>query len=182
PLGVAVDEGPGEGKRLEPGLGDVRLAAFAHAVRPALDPGQGVVDGEHLVTIPIGQDQVDLTVTGVAGQVVGVHPLVLGLLPPLVELRLHAAKQLAPHVLEGFARLFEEGLPHVWAPTPSKGRRIYGCGCTVSTVPVGISPSRSYTLAPMTRARTTSPGAAAPRRRITPSIAGAWLLVRPTSR
>src|SRR4029077_13061664 len=76
PLGLAIDAEPGEGQRLEARLGDVGLAALAHAIAAVVDASEGVVDRLQLVAVAIGQDDVDLAIARVARQVVGVHALV----------------------------------------------------------------------------------------------------------
>src|SRR5207247_7560256 len=96
PLGLAADAEPGEGQRLEARLGDVGLAALAHPVAAVVDAGERVVDRLQLVAVAVGPDHVDLAVARVAREVVGVHALVLGLLPALVRLFLHVAEQLCP--------------------------------------------------------------------------------------
>ena len=101
-----------EGERFEPTLGDVGLAALADAVRALVDAGERVVDRLQLVAIAVGQDEVDLAITCIAREVVGVHPLVLGLVAPLVKLVLHVLQELRPHGLEGFAGLLEECFSH----------------------------------------------------------------------
>src|SRR4029077_1060465 len=156
----------------------------AHAVGPVVDARQSVVDGLQLVAVAVGEDEVDLAIARVAGEIVGVHALVLVHLTPLMQIRLHAAQELRGRVLEGLARLFQERLAHF--PSASEGRRIYGVGPGVSTAPSAMgapttSPPRSYTSAAVIRTGTRSPGAASPRTRTTPSIPGACCAVRPSS-
>src|SRR5262249_32937173 len=69
PLRLAVDAETGEGQSLETAFRDVRLAALADAVAAIVDAGEGIVDRLQLVPVPVGQDQVDLAVAGVAGEV-----------------------------------------------------------------------------------------------------------------
>src|SRR5438128_2217103 len=71
-----------------------------------------VVDRLELVALAIGQDEVDLSIARVARKVVGIHPLVLALLPSLVQLGLHVAEQLGAHLLQRLARFLEECLTH----------------------------------------------------------------------
>ena len=62
---------------LEPLLGDVELADLADAVRARVDALEGLVDRLQLGAIAIGQDQADVPIPLLAGQVVGVHAFVL---------------------------------------------------------------------------------------------------------
>src|SRR5262249_15940844 len=121
PVRLAVDAESSERKRLQPPLGDLGLTALADAVAAVVDPPKGVVARLELLAVAVGEDQADLPITGVAGEVVCVHALVLALLAPFVELVLHTAQQLTAHVLESLACFLEERLTHVRPPLEGRG-------------------------------------------------------------
>src|SRR5207247_1179329 len=129
PRGVGADADPGEGQRSEARLGDVGLAALAHAVAAVVDAGERVVDRLEFVAVAVGQDHVDLVVARVAREVVGVHALVLGLLAALVQLRLHVAEELAPHLLQGLADFLQERLAHAGFRLRGAANLSPGRGC-----------------------------------------------------
>src|SRR5262249_512016 len=124
PLAVrlAVHAQSRKGKRLQPCLGNLALAALADAIASIVHATERLIDGLHLLAIPIAQDEIDLLVPSVAGEVVGVHALVFARVADLVQVLLNAAEELRTHLFERVPGFLEKRLAHFPTPPPSRGR------------------------------------------------------------
>src|SRR5262249_54826267 len=101
-----------ERQRLQTSLCDLGAAVLAEPVAAVVDARERFVDGFELAAIAVVQDVADLPIARVAGEVIGVHALVLLRITALVETLLNVLQKLRPHGLERFARLLEDGFPH----------------------------------------------------------------------
>src|SRR5205085_9886093 len=97
---------------LEASLGDFLLAALADAVGAFLDAVERVLDRLELAAVAVGEDEVDLALALLAGEIVRVHALVLGRLTALFQILLNLGQELALHGFECFASGFQEGFAH----------------------------------------------------------------------
>ena len=104
-LALTLHAETGERERGQAGFGDVALAVFAHAVGAVIDAADGFVDGLHLVAVAVGEDAADLAVARIAGEVIGIHALVLLLIAPVAQILADVAQELGAHRFEGFPRL-----------------------------------------------------------------------------
>src|SRR4029077_10854070 len=120
-VGLTVHAQPREGKRLQPCLRYLALAALADAIASVGHATERLVDGLHLLAVAITQDEVDLLVPSVTGEVVGIHALVLARVADLVEGLLAAAEELGTHLFERVAGFLEKRLAHFSCPASRRG-------------------------------------------------------------
>src|SRR5262249_25762269 len=109
---LAVHAQSRKGKRLQPCLGNLALAALADAIASIVHATERLIDGLHPLAIPIAQDEIDLLVPSVAGEVVGVHALVFARVADLVQVLLNAAEELRTHLFERVPGFLEKRLAH----------------------------------------------------------------------
>src|SRR5208337_4014268 len=117
---LAIAAKPRERHRLHPFLANLESARLAHAVTALVQPLECVIDLFDFRAAAVGEDEIDLAVALLGGEVIGVHALVLVALTLGLELRLHLAEQLGLHIGQVLADLGEKPL--------AAGRAGFGAG------------------------------------------------------
>src|SRR4030095_13425524 len=99
---------------------DLRFATLADAVGSLLDALEGFVDRLDLFAFAVAEDEVDLAIALLAGEVVSVHPVVLGTFTTMLQLVADLFQDLPLHVLQQLFGVLERRLAHRRHPALSR--------------------------------------------------------------